>query len=86
MTKKIQGCLYFLLLNKISSFSTTSYCQLDIILGTRCTVCSLKHICESVLESFVSRFENHFYSRRSTDEETSNEEFEIAVVQIFFIY
>ena len=52
---------------------------MDIILGTRYTVCSLKHICESVLESFVSRYENHFDSRRSTDEETSNKEFEIAV-------
>ena len=52
---------------------------MDIILSTRYTVCSLKHICESVLESFVSSFENHFYSRRSTDEETSNKEFEIAV-------
>ena len=39
----------------------------------------MKHSCESVLESFVSRYENHFDSRRSTDEETSNEEFEIAV-------
>ena len=52
---------------------------MDIILGTRYTVCSLKHICESVLESFVSRYENHFDSRRSTNEETSNEEFDIAV-------
>ena len=42
-------------------------------------VCSVKHSCESVLESFVSRYENHFDSRRSTDEETSNQEFEIAV-------
>ena len=39
----------------------------------------MKHSCESVLESFVSRYENHFDSRRSTDEETSNQEFQIAV-------
>ena len=36
-----------------------------------------KHSCESVLESFVSRYENHFDARRSTSEETTNEEFEI---------
>ena len=42
-------------------------------------VCSVKHSCESVLESFVSRYENHFDARRNTDEDTSNEEFEIAV-------
>ena len=27
----------------------------------------------------MSRYENHFDARRSTDEETSNQEFEIAV-------
>ena len=31
------------------------------------------------MESFISRYENHFDARRSTDEETSNQEFEIAV-------
>ena len=35
----------------------------------------MKHSCESVLESFVSRYENHFDVRRSVDEETANEEF-----------
>ena len=39
----------------------------------------MKHSCESVLESFVSIYENYFYARRSTNEDTSNEEFEIAV-------
>ena len=39
----------------------------------------MKHSCESVLESFVSRYENHFDVRRSTDEDTSNQEFEIAL-------
>lgn len=38
----------------------------------------MKQSCESVLESFVSRFENHFDYRRYTDEDASNEEFEIA--------
>ena len=42
-------------------------------------VSAVKHSCESVLESFVSRYENHFDDRRSTNEETANEEFEIAV-------
>jgi hypothetical protein len=32
-----------------------------------------------VLESFVSRYENHFDIRRNTNEETANQEFEIAV-------
>ena len=44
-----------------------------------CLVCSVKHRCESVLESFVSRYEYHFDARRSTNKDTSNEEFEIAV-------
>ena len=39
----------------------------------------MKQSCESVLESFVSRYENHFDYRRNTDEDASNEEFEIAV-------
>ena len=42
-------------------------------------VSAVKHSCESVLESFVSRYENHFDARRSTNEETANQEFEIAV-------
>jgi hypothetical protein len=42
-------------------------------------VCAVKHSCESVLESFVSRYENHFDARRNTEEESTNEEFEIAV-------
>ena len=32
-----------------------------------------------MLESFDSRYENHFDSRRPTDEDTSKQEFEIAV-------
>ena len=42
-------------------------------------VCAVKHSCESVLESFVSRYENHFDFRRNTNEASANEEFEIAV-------
>ena len=32
-----------------------------------------------MLESFVSRYENHFDSRRNTEEDATNEEFEVAV-------
>jgi hypothetical protein len=42
-------------------------------------VASVKHSCESILESFVSEYENHFDERRNVDETTANEEFEIAV-------
>ena len=42
-------------------------------------VASVKHSCESILESFVSKYENHFDERRNVDEVTANEEFEICV-------
>ena len=42
-------------------------------------VCAVKLSCESVLESFVSRYENHFDSRRNAEEDATNEEFEVAV-------
>ena len=42
------------------------------------SVCAVKHSCESVLESFVSCYENHFDSRRNTEKGSTNEEFEIA--------
>ena len=42
-------------------------------------VASVKHSCESILESFVSKYENHFDIRRNVNEESANEEFEIAV-------
>ena len=42
--------------------------------------CSVKHSCESILESFVSRYENHFDERRNVDEATAIiEELEICV-------
>jgi hypothetical protein len=40
-------------------------------------VCAVKHSCESILESYVSRYENHFDCRRNTNEVSANEEFEI---------
>ena len=42
-------------------------------------VSCVKQSCESVLESFVSRYENHFDLRRTMNEESVNEEFEIAM-------
>ena len=42
-------------------------------------VSSVKVSCESVLESFVSKYENHFDSRRNLSEEGAKEEFEIAM-------
>ena len=42
-------------------------------------VSAVKHRSESILESFVSRYENHFDIRRGTCETSTNEEFEIAV-------
>ena len=55
--------------------------QNNLQTGTELAVDLQKYLqsCESVLESFVSRFENHFDVRRSTNEDTSNEEFKIAV-------
>ena len=42
------------------------------------TVYSVKQTVESVLESLVSKYENHFTHNRNMDEEHINEEFEIA--------
>ena len=42
-------------------------------------VSAVKYSCESILEPFVSRYENLFDIRRSTEEDSTNEEFEIAV-------
>ena len=39
------------------------------------SVSAVKHSCESILESFVSMYENHFDIRRSTQENSKNEEF-----------
>ena len=36
-------------------------------------VCSVKHSCESVHESFVSMYENYIDSRRNTEENATNE-------------
>ena len=54
------------------------YLGIEMILHSM-AVASIKQSCESILESFVSKYENHFDARRNVDEETANEEFEIAV-------
>ena len=43
------------------------------------SVAAVKISCESIVESFVSRYEDHFYLKRNMNEESVNEEFEIAV-------
>ena len=43
------------------------------------SVCCVKVSCESVLESLVSIFENHFDARRNMKEESTAQEFMIAV-------
>ena len=41
---------------------------------------SMKHSCESVLETFISRYKNHFDQQRNFNtEDAANEEFAIAV-------
>eukprot|EP00794_Sanderia_malayensis_P014467 gene14467-15971_t len=43
------------------------------------SVCCVKVSCESVLESLVSIFENHFDARRNMNEESTTQEFLIAI-------
>ena len=49
------------------------YIDIEMVLQAM-AVASVNHSCESILESFVSRYENHFDMRRNVDEETANEE------------
>ena len=62
---------YCILMNRIKSFCK-GVDQINSV-----ALASVKHSCESILESFVSRFENHFDVRRNVNEYTSNEEFTI---------
>ena len=43
------------------------------------TIAAVKHSCESILESFVSEYENHFDECRNVNENKANEESTIAV-------
>ena len=54
------------------------YCDIEMVMQAM-SVSAVKHSCESILESFVSQYENHFDDRRNVSEITANEEFEIAV-------
>ena len=42
-------------------------------------VASVKQSCESILESFFSKYKNNFDERRNVHETNANEEFEICV-------
>ena len=42
-------------------------------------VASVKRSCESILESFVSQYENHFDEHQNVYEQTATEEFEMSV-------
>ena len=52
--------------------------NIEMIVQAMAVAC-VKHSCESVLESLVSKFENHFDERRNMGEDSAAEEFEIAV-------
>ena len=65
----------------IEAFFKTSdrlYVDIEMIMQS-IAVSSVKQSCESILESLVSQYENHFDSRRSLNEENANEEFVISV-------
>ena len=51
----------------------------EIVMRAISSVCCVKIPCESVLESLVSAFENHFDPRRNMKEESTTEQFMIAV-------
>ena len=44
------------------------------------SVAAVKISCESIVESFVSRYEDHFYLKRNMNEEYVNEEFEMVLI------
>ena len=67
-----------ILIKKFFDPDSNMFVDIEMILQA-IAVASVKHSCESVLESFVSEYENHFDERRNVDENTANEEFEIAV-------
>ena len=66
------------LIKKLLHPSEELYLDIEMVMHAICTMCMLQS-CESVLESMVSQYENHFDSRRNVKEDTANEEFNIAV-------
>ena len=78
-TKDLIGMDSKILISNFFYPSNSLFKDIEIIMQA-IAVSAEKHSCESVLESFVSSYENHFdFRRASTNEETTNEEFEIAV-------
>ena len=67
-----------ILIKKFFDPEGSLYVDIEMVLQAM-AIASVKHSCESILESFVSEYENHFDERRNVDENTANEEFEIAV-------
>ena len=65
------------LLKKFFDPANELYNDVELVLHAM-AVASVKSSCESVLESHVSQYEVHFNERRNVDEQTANEEFEIA--------
>ena len=66
------------LIKKFFDEDNKSYEGIEMVLHA-VAVASVKSSCESILESFVSQYENHFDERRNVDEQTATEEFEISV-------
>ena len=66
-----------LLIKTFFEESNNLYQGIEMVLQAM-AVSSVKSSCESILESFVSQYENHFDQRRNVDETTATEEFEIS--------
>ena len=65
-----------ILLKKLFSPTEKHFEGIELIMHSLAVSC-VKVSCESVLESFVSQYEHHFGIRRTMDEESANEEFNI---------
>ena len=66
------------LLKKLFDPKSNLYSGIEMVMQA-IAVSSVKVSCESVLESFVSKYESHFDVRRNMSEEGANEEFEISI-------
>ena len=67
-----------LLIKTFFEESNNLYQGIEMVLQAM-AVSSVKSSCESILESFVSMYENHFDQRRNVNENSATEEFEISV-------
>ena len=77
-TKELKELDTRILIKEFFDEKNKLYLDIEMVLQAM-AVASVKHSCESILESFVSKFENHFDERRNVDEVTATEEFEISV-------